>query len=217
MGSEDLFKKRKARSHKDQQRKIGFCKSYDRVLIVCEGERTEPLYFEGFKQEYDLSSANVVVTDASSLGSDPMNIIKYAEQLYRESQAENNAFDRVFCVFDKDQHTNYDTAVRRLLNVNSNFTAITSVPCFEYWFLLHFEYTTKPFSSALAVISELKRYIPSYTKNNSGVFKTLKEKMPTAIRNAVKVNAYVSKISTDNPSTKVVDLVKYLLELNPKQ
>ena len=72
MGSEDLFKKRKARRLKDQQRRIGFCKSYDRV--VCEGEQTEPLYFESFKQEYDLSSANVVVTDASK-GSDPVSVV----------------------------------------------------------------------------------------------------------------------------------------------
>lgn len=217
MGSEDLFKKRKARRLKDQQRRIGFCKSYDRVLIVCEGEQTETLYFESLKQEYDLSSTNVVVTDASSLGSDPMNIIKQAERLYKNSQKENNAFDRVFCVFDKDQHSNYDMAVRKLSNTNGKFTAITSVPCFEYWLLLHFEYSTKPFSSALAVISELKKHIPSHAKNNSGVFFALKNKMPIAIKNAEKVKAYISKIDTDNPSTKVVDLVKYLLELNKKQ
>ena len=41
--------------------------------------------------------------------------------------------------------------------------------------------------------------------------------MPTAIKNAEKANAYASKIGTDNPSTKVVELVKYLLELNKKQ
>lgn len=41
--------------------------------------------------------------------------------------------------------------------------------------------------------------------------------MPIAIKNAEKVKAYISKIDTDNPSTKVVDLVKYLLELNKKQ
>lgn len=215
MGSEDLFKKRKARRLKDQQRRIGFCKSYDRVLIVCEGEQTEPLYFESFKQEYDLSSANVVVTDASK-GSDPVSVVRYAEKLFKASQKDNNAFDRVFCVFDKDQHGNYGAAVQMLSKGNSIFTAITSVPCFEYWFVLHFDYTTKSFPSATAVIAELKKHIPAYAKN-SGVFSALREKMPTAIKNAEKANAYASKIGTDNPSTKVVDLVKYLLELNIKQ
>ena len=212
MGSEDLFKKRKARRLKDQQRRIGFCKSYDRVLIVCEGEQTEPLYFDSFKQEYDLSSANVVVTDASK-GSDPVSIIKHAEKLYKESQKENNAFDRVFCVFDKDQHGNYDTAVRMLSKVNSKFTAITSVPCFEYWFLLHFEYTTKSFPSASAVISELKKHITAYSKNNMRIFGTLNAQLQTAIQNAEKANESAKRAGTDNPSTKVVDLVNYLLNL----
>ena len=212
MGSEDLFKKRKARKLKDQQRRIGFCKSYDRVLIVCEGEQTEPLYFEGFKHEYDLSSANVVVTDASK-GSDPVSIIKHAEKLYKESQKENNAFDRVFCVFDKDQHGNYDAAVRMLSKASSKFKAITSVPCFEYWFLLHFEYTTKSFPSASAVISELKKHIPAYSKNNMRIFDTLKSRLQTAVQNAEKANESAKKAGTDNPSTKVVDLVNYLLNL----
>ena len=212
MGSEDLFKKRKARRLKDQQRRIGFCKSYDRVLIVCEGEQTEPLYFESFKQEYDLSSANVVVTDASK-GSDPVSIIKQAEKLYKESLKENNAFDSVFCVFDKDQHGNYDNAVRMLSKVNSKFIAITSVPCFEYWFLLHFEYTTKSFPSASAVISELKKHIPAYSKNNMRIFGTLNAQLQTAIQNAEKANESAKRAGTDNPSTKVVDLVNYLLNL----
>ena len=73
MGSDDLFKKRKARKLKE--RKISFRRSFDRVLIVCEGEQTEPLYFEEFKHEYDLSSANVFVTDASN-GSDPSNMLR---------------------------------------------------------------------------------------------------------------------------------------------
>ena len=84
------------------------------------------MYFESFKQEYDLSSANVVVTDASK-GSDPVSVVRYAEKLFKASQKDNNAFDRVFCVFDKDQHGNYDTAVQMLSKGNSKFTAITSV------------------------------------------------------------------------------------------
>ncbi len=98
----------------------------------------EESVFESFKQEYDLSSANVVVTDASK-GSDPVSVVRYAEKLFKASQKDNNAFDRVFCVFDKDQHGNYDAAVQMLSKGNSKFTAITSVPCFEYWFVLHFE------------------------------------------------------------------------------
>ena len=49
MGSDDLHKKRKALTLKQKQRKIGVRKPYDRVLIVCEGSKTEPLYFKALR------------------------------------------------------------------------------------------------------------------------------------------------------------------------
>ena len=45
MGSEDLFKKRKAKRLSDYQRKKAYRQPYERILIVCEGEKTEPFYF----------------------------------------------------------------------------------------------------------------------------------------------------------------------------
>ena len=33
---------------------------YDRVLIVCEGECTEPLYFQDLTAHYRLSTANML-------------------------------------------------------------------------------------------------------------------------------------------------------------
>lgn len=51
MGSDDLHKKIKAKTLKQKQRKIGTRKPYDRVLIVCEGAKTEPLYFKALREE----------------------------------------------------------------------------------------------------------------------------------------------------------------------
>ena len=53
---------------------------YDLVLIVCEGAKTEPYYFEGLKRVWRLSNANVHVRSAGA--SDPPNLVAYAlEQL----------------------------------------------------------------------------------------------------------------------------------------
>lgn len=41
MGSDDLFKKRKARKLRDISRKKRTRELYKRVLIVCEGQKTE--------------------------------------------------------------------------------------------------------------------------------------------------------------------------------
>ena len=45
MGSEDLFHKRKAKSVKQLARNKSKRAPYDKVLIVCEGTKTEPYYF----------------------------------------------------------------------------------------------------------------------------------------------------------------------------
>jgi hypothetical protein len=45
------------------------------------------------------------------------------------------------------------------------------------------------------------------------IFDTLKSRLQTAVQNAEKANESAKKAGTDNPSTKVVDLVNYLLNL----
>jgi hypothetical protein len=60
---------------------------YDRVLIVCEGKKTEPYYFGGLRLHYRLSSANIEITPAN--GTDPMSIVSFAE-------ARLDEYDRAF-------------------------------------------------------------------------------------------------------------------------
>ena len=94
------------------------------------------------------------------------------------------------------------------------FTAINSVPCFEYWLLLHFIYTTEPFSAtgikrSRSGIHKLKKHLPDYDKSASGLFSKLYDKLETAKANAIKVLQDAEKTGTDNPSTRVHKLVKY--------
>lgn len=89
--------RRKSRSSNTYCRKEAIREPYDVVLIVCEGEKTEPGYFEGLKKAHRLSSANIKVV--SGEGSDPVSIVKHA---LRECQ--KGGYDRVFCVFDRNGH-----------------------------------------------------------------------------------------------------------------
>lgn len=99
MGSDDLFKKRKARKLRDISRKKRTRELYKRVLIVCEGQKTEPLYFNSLREEYRLQATDICITNAK--GSDPMSLVKYAIDLYKNSQKVGNDFDFVFCVLTK--------------------------------------------------------------------------------------------------------------------
>lgn len=216
-GGDKLFHKRNIRKLGTHKRKMARRDPYDMVLIVCEGEKTEPNYFRALIDNLQLNTANVKIAD-NTAGSSPLSVVKFAIKEYRK----NREYDNVFCVIDKDQHPSYlealDIVRRARLGKKHSIHTITSVPCFEFWVLLHFKYTTKNYytghgSICSKVIDDLKQYIPGYEKGDKGTFKTLIANLETAITNARKISKYCDDIDTDNPSTKIHDLILYLQNL----
>ncbi|MEE9337819.1 MAG: RloB family protein [Methylococcaceae bacterium] len=141
MGSEDLFHKRKAKKQQDTTRQKENRKPYDNVLIVCEGEKTEPYYFEEMRVYLDLDSANIAID--SSCGSSPKSVVEHGQNLFNRERVNSGNYDRVFCVFDRDQHETFGYALDKIHSINRAlkkedyskkdvFTAIRSIPAFEY-------------------------------------------------------------------------------------
>ena len=60
MGTDNLHHKRKAKQVSRLQRQNAKRKPYDKVLIVCEGEKTEPNYFNELKDHYEINTAKVI-------------------------------------------------------------------------------------------------------------------------------------------------------------
>jgi len=219
MGTDDWFHKRKAKKASELARRKARRAPYTKVLIVCEGEKTEPHYFNGLKDHYSLNSANVDV--CGDCDSDPLSIVGHAKRRYREEKDAGDAFDSVYCVFDKDAHANYMPgldAIRRA-TPKGRYIAITSVPCFEYWLLLHYHYTTKPYdalpgnSACNQVLTELKGYMPGYTKGDNNVFLALINQLDFARNNAVRSLQTAEANHTDNPTTHMHELVTFLQDI----
>lgn len=216
MGSDNLFHRRKAKQAKELARKKAKRERYDKVLIVCEGEKTEPNYFNELKDHLELNSANVVVT--GNCGSSPISVVDHALQQYRIERDAGDPFDKVFCVFDKDTHEGYQQAIQKTeaARPKDTFFSITSVPCFEYWILLHFTYTTRPFqesggsSGCDLLINELRNYIPNYRKGDKSIFCQILSQLPQAKVFAARALTEANQNNDDNPSTRVHELVEYL-------
>lgn len=216
MGTEDLFHKRKGRSTEQLRRRPMQRKPYDRVLIVCEGSKTEPFYFADLKDSYGLSTANVEI--CSNCGSNPISILQYGKKRYREESSKGNRFDRVYCVFDKDNHTEYRETISKIQGLKpiNTYFAINSVPCFEYWLLVHFSPTTRPYndlpgkSACNQVLAELRMHMPHYTKGKRGVFTELEKQLMQACRNAKQTLQAAENNDNDNPSTNVHMLIEFL-------
>ncbi len=222
MGSDKIFHKRKERTAKELARRAAKKSPYETVLIVCEGEKTEVGYFKGFIKDKRLNTANVEVMP-SAKGSAPINIVEFAIQTAESREG----IDKVFCVFDQDNHASYDLALEKLKNhkpshkgkSKPHYHAIVSSPCFEIWLLLHFTYTTKPYSSTGKrsvsdnLIADLRQYMPNYTKSTIVLFELTREYLEKAIANAKKLkndNGLTGSIHF----TDVYILVEYLISLS---
>jgi hypothetical protein len=219
--ADQLFHKRKALKAVALRRETRKREPYDVVLIVCEGNMTEPNYFKELRDTFKLSSANIRIA-GDECGSAPCSVVGYALAEYRKEKK----FNRVYCVFDKDRHPSYNKALERIktarLGKGDAIIAITSVPCFEIWLLLHFVYTTKAFGSTGAsgsicasVIKELKKKgrIPDYEKGAKDIFPQLMAKLPTALAHAARLEQHVKNAGSDNPSTQMHKLADYLSNL----
>lgn len=182
-------------------RKIAIREAYDRVLIVCEGRKTEINYFNALIEDLKLNTVNIQVLDIRQ--TTPDSLFKKAKEFYKRSQKESNPFDRVYCVFDKDGHTKYKDTKNTIKNIkkpkNVYYYAF-SEPCFEFWLLLHFKKTDKPFVSfdELSKDTDFRKYFPNYNKSEV-IFNDLKSKVPIACKNA-----------KNNLHTNVNELVEYL-------
>jgi len=112
LGTNDLSHKRRT-ARKDLSRSKSTRKPYDKILIVCEGEKTEPSYFKDAVDYYQIHTAKVT----GNCDSDPVSVVNYGIKLYElEEQEGSGPFDRVYCVFDRDAHTNYQEALDKLKN-----------------------------------------------------------------------------------------------------
>lgn len=219
MGSDNQFHKRKAKAADRLERRKAKRSSYEKVLIVCEGEKTEPNYFNECIRFYKLNTANVEVDGIC--GSSPKSVYERAIELWEAEDKRGDPYDRVYCVFDRDTHETYDETVRRISERNPEdiFYAAVSVPCFEYWLLLHFKYTTRPYAATGKlsvggeVLKELKEVMPEYEKGNDNIFLSLSQQIEFAKENATRSLKCAKDNHTDNPSTSIHDLIDYLQNL----
>lgn len=211
MGSDDLFKKRKARAQKPHKRNIKNLSPKQVILIVCEGEKTEKNYFETLKRQLNLTNANIIIDPDSNPS--PSSVVKYAKQKLEQNR---NEYDEIYCVFDRDRHQDFDEALN--MAKNTMIKPIVSDPCFEFWILLHFTKTSKIFgrsgSSPCKEVQKEKAFVENmknYTKDYD--FKEIiTQHLETAINNAKEINSQ-NEAQRQTPYTQVVVLVERLQEL----
>ncbi len=169
-----------------QRRKEYLQKKEYRYYIFCEGEQTEPLYFEGFKRliEDNPIYKDMVLIEIEPCAAETMRVIGMAERYVHK-----NGIDRgqIWCVYDKDSFPAKDfngvsERVDRLNleNPELQYHAAWSNECVEFWFVLHFAYYTSNNhrSEYIKFLNDKFRElgIEKYQKNRKDIFNILIEK-----------------------------------------
>lgn len=107
------------------------------LLVFVEGSRTEVQYINFW---YRMNRARVLA-DIDERHGTPMTLVKAALEAKRTEQREERrnrgkAHDEYWCVFDRDEHPQFDEAIKLARENGINITM--SSPCLELWFVWHF-------------------------------------------------------------------------------
>lgn len=193
-------RKRKPSGRGYQSRRVNTREPLQRFLIVCEGEKTEPAYFDGFR----VPSVRIEIV---GMGKDPLTLVDRAFDLRRQDQ-----YDQVWCVFDRDDvpAERFDQALE--LARRRGIKVAYSNQAFELWFLLHFHYCDVP-QTRRDYRDGLSREIGrTYQKNDRTLYQELLPRQDAAIRHAERLLAQYNPVSpaTDDPATTVHKLVQAL-------
>ena len=192
------------RSPEARSRTIERLSERPRILIVCEGEKTEPNYFRAFR----------VTNDVFGEGLETIRVVEEAERL-------NNAdgpFNQIWCVFDRDSFPpdNFDNAVSKVRALASKgFRVAYSNEAFELWYILHFEYQDAALPRA-SYWPRLSAHIGhEYRKGDPDIYSVMQShgNEELALRYALRLRDHHSEnlpYSRRNPQTTVDELVKYL-------
>lgn len=174
------------------------------VLIVCEGERTEPEYLEGFRRACRNPRVNIKTVSQRTT---PEGLVKKAVELRDKAVADEAAYDSVWCVFDVDEHPSLPQA-REQARAGRIDLAISN-PCFELWLLLHFR--DSPGMQDRKRVRELLRpHVPRYDKAVD--YATYATGHPHAVERAERLDQAAEKASEPgrNPSTGVYRLIRLI-------
>ena len=140
-----------------------------RFFLFCEGQNTEPAYFRAVREKL---YGDVLLEIEGGVG-EPRTVADRTRAHIRQNgldgKRRRDSFqekDRVWAVFDRDDHQKFDEAVG--ICRRSGIGVARSDPCFELWLVLHEGEHDSP-DGPEAVQKELARLRPEYDRKGSKV------------------------------------------------
>lgn len=190
------------------------------VLILCEGDQTEPNYMHGLKRLV-YASRLFSVTVRSGRGGSAEAVVAEGAKAKESAKRRGEAYDEVWCLIDVEsarERAAFERACSRA--ANSDISLCASNPCFEVWLLSHFERTGRSFIHCDEVREQLSRWWRrefgvDYQKNDTQIHERVRGRIDDAVKNARWVRETHHRIehciADCNSATDVYRLVDHLV------
>jgi hypothetical protein len=188
-----------------QTRRANIREQYPLIIILCEGEKTEPNYFNSFPYR----TKKVIGT-----GMNTNSLVKEAIEKKKLENIQKN--DHVWVVFDRDSFSNEQIDAAFQLADQYNIKCAFSNQAFELWYLLHYDYHDASLHRDQYSQKLTEMIGRPYRKNDPGLYNILISKQEDAIRNARRLyKSYPEPINLlkCDPVTTVYTLVEELIRL----
>ena len=184
------------------------------ILIVVEGH-TEELYFKKYKNDFHLRLIDIEPHVENPPCTDPISLVSAAKELMKRRKQDAGKsyafvdYDEVWVVYDlekvHDERRPQSNQAKQQTQKEKIQFAISD-PSFEFWYILHFEKTTKSFNNADEVERHLKRHFPNYKKATPPSQEII-DRTDIAIENAKWVREQLERSQSTAPITNVDQLV----------
>ena len=184
----------------------------ERILIVCEGSKTEPNYFESIKGVLPQQIANVI--DVDGQGYNTQSLVNRARTLRADAADTDYPYDEVWVVFDRDSFSPdaFDNAIHSA--EAAVMKAAWSNEAFELWYILHFEARQTGMSRTEYKACLTGHLKSAYQKNDPDMYAKLARhgQEPQAMQRAIRLRQVHADVPDHqaNPCTRVDELVSRL-------
>lgn len=174
-----------------KRKEAGTRKVEKKIYILCEGadKHSEYAYLGALIKDTPIKGDKVQIELASTKYNTGRELV---EEASKKIDKKFKNIDEAWVVYDQDGYSlhkeTFESAKEKGVKIAFSATA------FEFWILLHYEYTTKQFPKSEDIIKELKdKNFIDYAKNSKDVYFLTKEKLPNAKQNAKKIRIEVEK------------------------
>ena len=192
------------------QRKHNIREPKKKYIIATEGEKTEKIYFEKFREQNFRKNIFIQILETKKDGdSSPRKVLERLNKFAREKVFDENR-DECWIVIDYDFWS--DKKLNEIYGEckERNYKLAVSNPCFELWLNFHQDNPKTP-NTCAECQKEVKKLLGNYNKSNYDVDKLL-EKLEKAIGKSSQLHKNKNESYPKETGTHVYLLVEKLIE-----